>query len=90
MRAGWSTLRELENVTLAQSELRRRCGSRAASDVDIAAMHGVLTWISPAARGAAIAIVPGGLRPGGLFYVSYNCLPGWAPIEPIRQLALTP
>ena len=26
------------------------------------------------------------LKPGGLFYVSYNALPGWSAVEPLRRL----
>ena len=77
----------LENVTLAQASFEDYA-AQDGGEVDVAAMHGVLTWISPAARKAAIGIVARRLQPGGLFYVSYNCLPGWAPMEPIRQLAL--
>jgi len=80
-------LAQLENVTLAQ----RGFGDATAQDgedVDVVAMHGVLSWILPATRAAAVAIVNKRLRPGGLFYVSYNCMPGWAPMEPMRQLAL--
>src|SRR5204862_6587756 len=78
----------LESVALAQASFEDYA-AQDGGEVDVAAMHGVLTWISPAARKAAIGIVVQRLRPGGLFYVSYNCLPGWAPMEPIRQLALT-
>jgi len=28
------------------------------------------------------------LKPGGLFYVSYNAMPGWAAMEPLRRLML--
>src|ERR1700712_2497931 len=29
------------------------------------------------------------LKPGGLLFISYNAMPGWAAIEPLRQLLLS-
>jgi SAM-dependent methyltransferase len=78
----------LENVTLSRAgfeEAAALLDDR--NDVDVVGMHGVLSWISPAARDAAIAIVEKRLRPGGLFYVSYNCMPGWAQMAPMREFA---
>ena len=81
-------LAQLENVTLTRAGFEDAAARAGEDDVDIVAMHGVLSWVSRAARDAAIGIVGKRLRPGGLFYVSYNCMPGWAPMEPIRRLAL--
>ncbi|MCL6646441.1 MAG: alpha/beta hydrolase, partial [Dehalococcoidia bacterium] len=44
-------------------------------------MHGILSWVSKEARDAIVSLVRQRLQPDGLFYVSYNCMPGWAPIE---------
>jgi len=81
-------LAQLENVTLARTDFEAPAAQDGDRDVDVVAMHGVLSWIADATRDAAIRIVGNRLRAGGLFYVSYNCMPGWAPIEPIRRLAL--
>lgn len=53
---------------------------------DIIALHGVWSWVSAANRALIKQIIRQRLRPGGIVYVSYNCLPGWAPIVPIRHL----
>lgn len=53
---------------------------------DYMTAHGVLSWVSPAKRQAALDLAAARLKPGGLLYVSYNALPGWAPIEPLRRL----
>jgi SAM-dependent methyltransferase len=57
-------------------------------DFDFIGMHGVVSWVSPAKRAALLAFAKAKLRPGGLLYVSYNALPGWAAIEPLRKLML--
>ncbi len=56
--------------------------------LDYLCAHGLLTWIAPAKRRALFAMAAARLRPGGLFYVSYNALPGWAAVEPLRRLML--
>lgn len=55
-------------------------------DFDIIALHGIWSWISEANRKVITDIIRRKLRPGGIAYISYNCLPGWAPVIPIRQL----
>lgn len=57
-------------------------------DVDVIAMHGVMSWVSRATQDAIVEIVRRRLRPGGLLYVSYNALPGWAPLAPIRDFII--
>src|ERR1043166_6797188 len=55
----------LENVTRAQAGFEEAAARRDhRNDVDVAMMHGVLSWISPGAREAAIAIVEKRLRSG--------------------------
>ncbi len=55
---------------------------------DYVTAHGVLSWIGPQKRKAALDFMASKLKPGGLAYVSYNALPGWAAVEPLRQLIL--
>jgi hypothetical protein len=55
-------------------------------DFDIIALHGIWSWVSEANRKTILDLVRRKLRAGGLVYVSYNCLPGWAPAIPVRQL----
>lgn len=41
--------------------------------------HGVLTWVPPPVRDAVIGLIGARLAPGGLAYISFDCLPGaWA------------
>ncbi|HYG89668.1 MAG TPA: methyltransferase regulatory domain-containing protein [Azospirillum sp.] len=57
-------------------------------DFDIVALHGVWTWVSAENRQILLDILRRRLKPGGVVYVSYNCLPGWAAHTPIRKLLL--
>jgi SAM-dependent methyltransferase len=53
--------------------------------VDIIALHGVYSWVSPENRAAIVRILDRALKPGGVAYVSYNCLPGWAALAPLQR-----
>lgn len=57
-------------------------------DFDFVVAHGILSWVSPAKRDAALAFAAKKLKPGGLLYLSYDALPGWASVEPLRRLML--
>jgi SAM-dependent methyltransferase len=57
-------------------------------DFDFIVAHGVLSWIGPVKRKAVLEFARSKLKPGGILYVSYNALPGWASVEPLRQLIL--
>jgi len=54
--------------------------------LDYVTLHGVYSWVSPAARAEIVAFIGRHLKPGGLAYVSYNCMPGWATMAPLRRL----
>jgi len=53
---------------------------------DFIAMHGVWSWVSPRVRQDIMAVVEKHLAPGGLFLVSYNAMPGWAHLQPIKGI----
>ncbi len=57
-------------------------------ELDFVTAHGVMSWVGPAKRKAMLALASSRLKRGGLLYVSYNALPGWASVEPLRQLML--
>ncbi len=61
-------------------------GQHALPECDFIVLHGVYTWISLEARLAVQKVIRDRLKPGGIVYNSYNCLPGWAPDAPIRKL----
>jgi SAM-dependent methyltransferase len=52
---------------------------------EVIALHGVYSWVSPENRKTIVQILDRLLKPGGMAYVSYNCLPGWAPLVPLQR-----
>lgn len=62
-----------------------------ASDVpecDFIVLHGVYAWVSAEVRAGIQRIIRERLKPGGIVYNSYNCLPGWASDSPLQKLVL--
>jgi SAM-dependent methyltransferase len=51
--------------------------------------HGVFSWVSAAVRGSILQLVKTNLSAKGVFYVSYNCTPGWSIRGLVRQQLLT-
>lgn len=49
-------------------------------------LHGVWSWINNENRAYIIRFLDRYLKPGGVVYVSYNALPGWSNIIPLRKL----
>lgn len=39
--------------------------------------HGIATWITAPLQNALLQLAAAALKPGGIFYCSYNTLPGW-------------
>ena len=52
---------------------------------DIIVLHGIYSWISPENRAHVRRFIRERLKPGGLVYLSYNALPGWSALAPIRR-----
>jgi SAM-dependent methyltransferase len=53
---------------------------------DMIVLHGIYSWISEENRRFIRRFIDHRLRPGGLVYVSYNCMPGWATMAPLQRL----
>jgi hypothetical protein len=53
--------------------------------MDVIAAHGVWSWVGPQPRAAVRQFVDAALKPGGLFFVSYNVRTGWAAMVPFRD-----
>ncbi len=55
-------------------------------DFDYIGVHGIWSWISDENRHVIVDFVKNKLKVGGVLYISYNTLPGWAAFAPMRHL----
>jgi SAM-dependent methyltransferase len=55
-------------------------------DFDFIGLHGIWSWISDDNRRVIVDFVRRRLKVGGVLYISYNTLPGWAAFAPMRHL----
>ena len=62
------------------------CSRTDLPDFDFVALHGIWSWISDENRAVIVDFLRRKLKVGGVVYVSYNTLPGWAPMLPVRHL----
>ena len=75
----------LQNVTVLEKSFQE-LATVELPQFDFICLHGVYTWVSAENRKAIVDFIRTRLKPGGLAYVSYNCLPGWAGTAPLRRL----
>lgn len=77
----------LSNITFRQADVLElaQSGTALGAPYDIAVAHGILGWVSPRIGSALFSLAAAALRPGGLFYVSYNTLPGWLAALPFQH-----
>lgn len=54
---------------------------------DYAVLHGIYSWVPPELRRAIVGCLGHALVSGGLAYVSYNSMPGWAVMQPFQHVA---
>lgn len=80
-RAGLDNVRYLENSFAELHALDL-------PEADFVCLHGVYSWISAENRRHIVEFIRRRLAPGGLVYVSYNCLPGLAQLAPLQRLLL--
>jgi len=55
-------------------------------DFDYIGLHGIWSWISDENRQVIVDFIRRKLKVGGVLYISYNTLPGWAAFAPMRHL----
>lgn len=79
---------DLPNLTVSETGFEEAASRGGDNDCDIVTAHGILSWVARPVQDALVAIVRQRLQPDGLFYVSYNCMPGWAPLAPLRRIML--
>jgi SAM-dependent methyltransferase len=77
----------LTNIEFLECGFDELLDGRGASlpDFDFITMHGVYSWVSREVRGAIVQVLARHLKPGGIAYVSYNAMPGWAACVPVQR-----
>ncbi len=55
-------------------------------DFDFIGLHGIWSWISNNNRRIIVNFIKKKLKPGGVLYISYNTLPGWADFVSLRHI----
>jgi predicted O-methyltransferase YrrM len=78
----------LSNLAISETSFEEAAAQGGDNNLDVITMHGILTWVSREAQNAIVAIARQRLQPDGVVYASYNCMPGWAPLMPIRQFMM--
>jgi 2-polyprenyl-3-methyl-5-hydroxy-6-metoxy-1,4-benzoquinol methylase len=53
---------------------------------DVIALHGVMSWVSQENQTLIIDFIRRRLKSGGMVYISYNALAGWAGAMPLRRI----
>lgn len=76
----------LSNVSFSEASFEDIAADPTTPQFDVMAMHGVFSWISAQNRRALVALIAKRLKPGGLLYISYDCMPGWAAVAPLRRI----
>jgi SAM-dependent methyltransferase len=77
----------LTNVTFEDWSFEQALGYLAElPKFDLISLHGIYSWVSPEVRRSVVEFIEHTLKPGGLVYVSYNSMPGWAAVAPLQRL----
>lgn len=75
---------ELKNVRVVNADFGHV--PRDIGKFDFIAIHGVLSWVTANVREQVLQVAKKHIAPGGLLLVSYNAMPGWAHLQPIRAI----
>ena len=81
----------IEATGLTNVELRHADISQLGEELgnfDYIITHGIYSWVPPHVKDAILRLSKERLNPGGLSYVSYNCLPGWRMRGALRDMML--
>lgn len=78
----------VENIFLEEASFEDLAGGKYPDlpMFDYITLHGVWSWVSPENRRHIVDFAARYLKPGGLFYVTYNALPRWTPSMPMQRL----
>ncbi len=74
------------NTSLSDAAFNEFCSDPSLPNFDYICLHGIWSWISDENRKVIVDFARAKLNVGGVLYVSYNTLPGWANFAPMRHL----
>ncbi|MHA4866466.1 class I SAM-dependent methyltransferase [Duganella sp. PWIR1] len=75
-----------DGATLHDQSFAEFCARPDLPDFDYIALHGIWSWISDENRAVIVDFVRRKLKVSGVLYISYNTLPGWTAMVPVRHL----
>lgn len=75
---------QLANIELIHGDIREY--KPAVGRFDYIVCHGVYSWVSPETKRAILDRAVTGLSPQGVFFISYNTLPGWRQRGALRDI----
>jgi hypothetical protein len=76
-------------IALSDEAFAEFCTRPDLPDCDFVGLQGVWSWISETNRAVIVDFLRRKLKVGGVVYVGYNALPGWAPPAALRHLLVT-
>jgi SAM-dependent methyltransferase len=76
------------NVVFAETSFAELAAAprEALPQMDFIVLHGVWSWVSSTQRALLLQFIRDRLAPGGVVYLSYNALAGWAAMVPVQRL----
>ncbi|ESQ88628.1 hypothetical protein ABAC460_15165 [Asticcacaulis sp. AC460] len=75
----------LDNVTFLEASFEDLLNTDL-PEFDFITLHGIWSWVSAENRHYIVELIRRRLKPGGLIYISYNCMPGWSRAAPLRRI----
>lgn len=74
------------NIGIYDQSFSDFCSREDLPDFDYIGIHGIWSWVSDENRAILLDFLSRKLALGGVLYISYNTLPGWAAAAPLRHL----
>lgn len=80
---------ELDNLTLLECSFADLAAGKVdLPPLDFITLYGVYSWVTPENRRCIVDFIARYLKPGGIVYVNYNAMPGWAGALPLQRMVL--
>jgi len=71
---------------LSDASFAEFCRDESLPDFDFIGLHGIWSWIDETNWPILVDFIRRKLKLGGVVYIGYNTLPGWASFVPLREL----